>query len=191
MNSAQCSGGSVSIGPQRPKTRTGASVYKSQSALTPPKSPNVGPVARQEPKLWENIRKELPKELSRFCKEATENIGNYSDLVDFAVKCDVPITWIDRVKEDNPNDSQSAINQVFYEWWDRSRLNLASKLRTIMAAFRYMGKPAIFNRIVYTCPDVEMLLDHVLQDTMPPLFNADSSTGMPKPHSLESVEALA
>ena len=191
VNSAQCSGGSVSISPQCPRTRTGASVYKSQSALTPPKSPNVGPVARQEPKLWENIQKELPKELSRFCKEATENIGTYSDLVDFAVKCDVPITWIDRAKEDNPNDSQSAINQVFYEWWDRSHLNLASKLRTIMAAFRYMGKPAIFNRIVYTCPDVEMLLDHVLQDTMPPLFNADSSTGTPKPHSLESVEALA
>ena len=58
---------------------------------------------------------ELPKDLSRFCKEVTENISTYSDLVDFAVKCDAPITWIDRAKEDNPNDSQSAINQVFYE----------------------------------------------------------------------------
>ena len=43
---------------------------------------------------------------------------------------------------------------------------------------------------MYTCPDVEMLLDHALQDKMPPLFNADSSTGMPKPHILESVETL-
>ena len=94
MNSAQCSGGSVSISPQCPRTRTGASVYKSQSALTLPKSPNVGPVARQEPKLWEKLQKELPKELSRFCKEVTENIGTYSDLVDFAVKCMLRIRYL-------------------------------------------------------------------------------------------------
>ena len=74
---------------------------------------------------------QLPKELSRFCKAVTENIATYSDLVDFAVKCDAPITWIDRAKEDNPNDTQSAINQVFYEWWDRSHLNLARKLKMI------------------------------------------------------------
>ena len=145
-----------------------------QSALTPPKRPNISPVERNEPKLWEKIQIELPKDLSRFCKEVTENIGTHSQLVDFAVKCDVPLTWIDRVKEDYPDDSQSVINQVFYEWWDRSHLNLARKLRMIQAAFGYMGKSAIFNRIVYTCPDVEMLLDHTvpLQTEMPPLFNS-------------------
>ena len=61
----------------------------------------------------------------------------------------------------------------------------------IQVAFEYIGKPAIFNRIIYTCPDVEMLLGHAMQDKMPPLFNADSRTGTPKPHVLESVETLA
>ena len=98
------------------------------------KSPNVSKVARKKPKLWEKIQIELPKDLTRFCKEVTENIGTYSQLFDFAIKCDVPLTWIDRAKEDYPNDSQSAINQVFYKWWDRSHLNLARKLKTIQAA---------------------------------------------------------
>ena len=189
MNSAQCSGRSVSISPQRP--RTGASVYKSQSALTPPKCSNVSNAARKELKLWEKIQIELPKELSRFCKEVTENIATYSDLVDFAVKCDVPITWIDRAKEDNPNDSQSAINQVFYEWWDRSHLNLARKLKTIQAAFGYMGKPAIFNRIVYGCPDVEMLLDRAVLTRLPNLIGGKHGKTGANPCTLENVWMLA
>ena len=69
------------------------------------------------------------------------------------------------------------MNQVFYEWWDRCNLNLCKKIQMIQVAFGYIGKPAIFNRIIYTCPDVEMLLDHAIQDKMPPLFNADSRTG--------------
>ena len=133
--------------------------------------------------MWEKIQIELPKDLSRFCKEVTENIGTYSQLVDFAVKCDVPLTWIDRAKEDYPDDSQSTINQVFYEWWDRSHLNLARKLKMIQAAFGYMGKPAIFNRIVYTCPDVEMLLDHAVLTRMPSLIGGkNGKTGAAKPH---------
>ena len=141
---AHCSSGSVSINPQCP--RMGALVFKCQSALTLPKSPNVCEIYRNEPKLWEEIQIKLPKELSRFCKEITENIGTYSQLVDFAVKCNIPLTWIDRAKEDYPDDSQSVINEVFYEWWYKSHLNFARKLRMIQAAFGYMGKPAIFNR---------------------------------------------
>ena len=183
----QCSGGSVIINPQCP--RAGASVFKHQSALTLPKGSNVD---RNEPKLWEKIQTELPKELSRFCKEIMENIGNYSQLVDFAIKYDVPLTWIDRAREDYPNDSQPVINQVFYEWWDRSHLNLARKLRTIQAAFGYMGKPAIFNRIMYTCPDVKMLIDHSVLTRMPSLTcGKDGKTGAAKPHPLESVWVLA
>ena len=126
------------------------------------------------------------------CKEITENIGTYSELVDFAVKCNVPLTWIDRAKEDYPDDSQSAINQVFYEWWDRSHLNLARKLKMIQAAFGYMGKPVIFYRIVYTCPDVEMLLDHAVLTRMPSLIGGkNGKTGTTKAHPLESIEALA
>ena len=189
VNSAQCSGGSVSISPQRPWT--GASVYKTKSALTPPKSSNVTSPARNELKLWEKVQIELPKELSWFCKEVTENIGTYSDLVDFAVKCDVPITWIDWAKEDNPNDSQSAINQVFYEWWDRSHLNLARKLKTIQAAFGYMGKPAIFNRIVYSCPDVKMLIDHAALTRLPNLIGGKHGKTGTNPRTLENVWTLA
>ena len=189
VNTAQCSGGSVSISPQCP--RTGASVYKTQSALTPPRYPNVSKPARTELKLWEKIQIELPKDLSRFCKEVTENIGNYSDLVDFAVKCDAPITWIDRAKEDNPNDSQSAIKQVFYEWWDRSHLNLARKLKMIQAAFGYMGKPAIFNRIVYGCPDVKMLLDHAVLTRLPNLIGGKHGKTGTNPCTLENVWTLA
>ena len=183
----QCSGGSVIINPQCP--RKGASVFKCQSALTLPKRSNVH---RNEPKLWEKIQIELPKELSRFCKEIMENIGTYSQLVDFAAKCDVPLTWIDRAKEDYPDDSQSPINQVFYEWWDRSHLNIARKLRKIQAAFGYMGKPTIFNRIMYTCPDVEMLIDHALITRMPSLIGGkDGKTGATQAHLLESVDVLA
>ena len=135
--------------------------------------------------MWEKIQIELPKELSRFCKEVTENINTYSQLVDFAVKCNVPLTWIDRAKEDYPDDSQSAINQVFYQWWDKSHLNLARKLKMIQAAFGYMGKPAIFNRIVYTCPDVEMLLDHAVLTRMPSLIGGkDGKTGTAKNTSI-------
>ena len=83
------------------------------------------------------------------------------------------------------------VNQVFYKWWDRCKLNLAKKLRMIQAAFGYIGKPAIFNRILYTCPDIEMLLDHTLSDKMPPLIGGDGKTGAQKTHALESVEALA
>ena len=61
----------------------------------------------------------------------------------------------------------------------------------IQAAFGYIGKPAIFNRIVYTCPDIELLHDHALLDRMPPLIGNDGKTGTQKTHALESVEALA
>ena len=61
----------------------------------------------------------------------------------------------------------------------------------LQEAFGYIGKPAIFNRIIYTCPDLEMLFDHATEDKMPPLFNADSRTGTQKTHVLESVETLA
>ena len=61
----------------------------------------------------------------------------------------------------------------------------------IQAAFGYIGKPAIFNRIIYTCPDIEILLDHPLSDKMPPLIDCDGKTGAPKTHALESVEVLA
>ena len=103
----------------------------------------------------------------------------------------MPITWIDRAKEDNPNDSQSTINQVFYELWDRSHLNLARKLKTIQAAFGYMGRPAIFNRIVYGCPDVKLLLDHTILTRLPSLMGGKHGKTGANPRTLENVWTLA
>ena len=166
-------------------------VFKRQSVLTLSKRPSVHETDRNEPKLWQKVQIELPKELSQFCKDITENIGTYDQLVEFAMKCDIPLTWVDRAKEDYPIDSRLVVNQVFYKWWDRSHLNLAKKIQMIQVAFGYIGKPAIFNRIIYTCPDVEMLLDHATQDKMPPFLNADNRAGTEEPHILESVEVLA
>ena len=180
-----CSVGSVIIDPGRP--RPGTPVFKRQSVLTLRKMPKV----QNEQKLWQKIQSELSKELFWFCKDVTENIGTYSQLVDFAVKCDVPLTWLERAKEDYPQDSQSVINKVFYEWWDRCNLNLGKKIQMIQAALGYIGKPAIFNRILYMCLDVEMLLDHAMSDTMPALTGGNGKTNTQKTHILESVEALA
>ena len=127
----------------------------------------------------------------KFCKDVTENIGTNDQLVEFAVKCEIPLTWVDRAKEDYPVDSRLAVNQVFYEWWDRCNLNLSKKIQMIQVAFGYIGKPKIFNRIIYTCPDLELWLDHAIEDKMPALFNADGRTGTQKTHDLESVEMLA
>ena len=124
-SSAHCSGGSVVINPECP--RPGTPVFKRQSVLTLPKRPNVRENDRSNQKLWQTIQSELSKELFKFCKDITENIGTYSQLVEFAMKCDIPLTWLDRAKEDYPEDSQVVVNQVFYEWWDRCNLNLAKK----------------------------------------------------------------
>ena len=59
---------------------------------------------RNKPKLWQKVQSELSKELFRFCKDITENISTYSQLMEFAVKCDIPLTWLDRAKEDYPED---------------------------------------------------------------------------------------
>ena len=183
---AHCSGGSVIINSDRPRLAT--PVFKRQSVLTLPKRPNVCENDRNKPKLWQKVQSELLKELF---SDITENIGTYSQLMEFAVKCDIPLTWLDRAKEDYPEDSQVVVNQVFYGWWDRCNLNLAKKLRMIQAAFGYIGKPPIFNSFLYTCPDIEKLLDQALSDKVPPLIDGDGKTGARKTHTLESVEVLA
>ena len=61
----------------------------------------------------------------------------------------------------------------------------------IQAAFSYIGKSAIFNRILYTCPDLEMLLNHATSDMLPALTGGDGRTGTQNTHVLESVEMLA
>ena len=58
-------------------------------------------------KQWQKVQGELSKELLKFSKDVIENIGTYDQLVDFAMKCDIPLTWVDRAKEDYPTDSQT------------------------------------------------------------------------------------
>ena len=169
-----CSGGSVIINADHPGP--GTPVFKRQSVLTLRKMPNVHEYDKNDNKLWQPIQSELSKELFKFCKDVTENIGTYDQLVEFAVKCDIPLTWLERTKEDYPQDLQLVVNQVFYEWWDRCNLNLGKKIHMIQAAFGYIGKPAIFNRILYMCPELEMLLDHATSDTLPALTGGDGKT---------------
>ena len=185
IHQEKCSGGSVIIDPGQP--RPGNPVFKRQSVLTLREMPK----ACNDQKLWQKIQSELSKELFQFCKDVTENIGTYSQLVDFAVKCDVRLTWLERAKEDYPQGSQAVVNKVFYEWWDRCNLNLRKKIQMIQAAFGYIGIPAIFNRILYMCPDLEMLHDHATSDTMPALTGGDGKTNTQKTHVLDSVEMLA
>ena len=133
----------------------------------------------------------MPKETFKFCQDITENIVSYDQLVDFAVKCDIPLTWLERAKEDYPQDSQVVINQVFYEWWDQCNLNVGKKIQMIQAAFGYMGKPAVFNRILYKCPDLEILFQHAISNMLPALTGGDGIINTNKTHVLEDVEALS
>ena len=105
-----CAGVSVCIDPDCP--RPANMVFKRQSMFTLRKMPKAH---ENDNKLWQQIQSELSKELFRFCKDVTENIGTYNQIVDFAVKCGIPLTWLERAKEDYPQDSQVVINKVFYE----------------------------------------------------------------------------
>ena len=164
-----------------------STVFKRKTVLTARKVPKNCEI---DTKLWQQILNELPKDTFKFCQDITENIVSYDQLVDFAVKCDIPLTWLERAKEDYPQDSQVVINQVFYEWWDRCNLNVGKKIQMIQAAFVYMGKPAIFNRILYKCPDLEILFQHAISNMLPALTGGDGIINTNKTHVLEDVEAL-
>ena len=114
----------------------------------------------------------------------------YDQLVDFAMKCDIRLTWLERAKEDYPQDSQVIVNKVFYEWWDRCNLNVGKKIHMIQAAFVYMGKLAVFNRIMNKCPDLEILLDYARSNTMPALTGGDGIINIKKTYVLEDADAL-
>ena len=114
----------------------------------------------------------------------------YNHLVDFAMKCDIPLTWLEREKEDYPQDSQVVVTKVFYEWWDRCNLNVGKKLHMIQAAFVYMGKLAVFNRIMNKCPDLEILIDYARSNTMPALTGGDGIIKTNKTCVLEDANTL-
>ena len=54
-----------------------------------------------------------------------------------------------------------------------------------------MGKPAIFNRIVYGCPDVEMLLERAVFTRLPNLIGGKHGKTGANPCTLENVWTLA
>ena len=83
-----------------------------------------------------------------FCEDITNNILCHDQLLDFAVKCDIPTNWVDREKEDYPHESEMVVTKVFFEWWGRYNLNVGKKIQLIQIVFDYMGKPAVFNRIM-------------------------------------------
>ena len=62
---------------------------------------------------------------------------------------------MDRAKEDYPHDSELMVTKVFFEWWGRNPLNVGKKIQLIQVAFEYMGKPAMFNRILGKYPDLD------------------------------------
>ena len=140
-------------------------VFKRHTVLIPRKASNNSLWAT---KLWQQIQSELSKEPFKFCRDITENIVTHDQLVDFAMKCDIPLTWLEMAKEDNLQDSQVVVNKVFYECLDRCNLDVGKILHMIQVTFAYMGKPAVFNRILNKCPDLEMLLNYARSNVMMP-----------------------
>ena len=45
------------------------------------------------------------------------------------------VCWLERAKEDYPNECGTMVNKVFYAWWGRSTLSIGKKILYIQAAF--------------------------------------------------------
>ena len=70
-------------------------------------------------------------------------------------------------------NSEMIVTKVFFEWWGRSNLNVGKKIQMIHIAFVYMGKLAIFNRIISKYPDLEILLEYARSNVTPALTGGD------------------
>ena len=80
---------------------------------------------------------------------------------------------MERAKEDYPHDSEMIVTKVFFEWWGRCNLNVGKKIQMIQVAFVYMGKLAVFNRIMGKYPDLEILLEYARSNATPALTGGD------------------
>ena len=67
---------------------------------------------------------------------------------------------------------------------------MGKKIHVIQAAFVSMGKLAVFNRILYKCPDLEILFQHAISNMLPALTGGHGIINTNKTHVLEDVEAL-
>ena len=97
---------------------------------------------------------------------------------------------MERAKQDYPQDLEVVINKVFFEWWDRCNLNVGKKLQMIQTAFVYMGKPAVFNRVLGKYPDMQILIEYARSNTMPALTGGDGIIKTNKTYVLESADTI-
>ena len=121
----------------------------------------------------QQVHCELPKEIFNFCDDIINNILSHDQLLDFVIKCDIPTNWVERAKEDYPHDSEIMVTKVFFEWWGRCHLNVGKKIQMIQVAFVYMGKLAVFNRIIGKYPDLKILLEFARSNVTPALTGGD------------------
>ena len=141
-------------------------------------------------KQWQKVQCELPKIIMNFSEAIINSISTYGQLMDFAVKCDIPTNWVERAKEDNPHNLEMVMTKVYFEWWGQCNLNVGKKLQMIQAAFAYMGKPAVFNGIMGRYPDLQMLLKYAQSNTTPALTGGDGVIKTNKTIVLESPDDL-
>ena len=109
-------------------------------------------------------------------EDIAKNVITYSQLYNFPILCDIPICWMEKAKENYPNDCETMVNKVFYEWWGRSTLSIGKKILYIQAAFVAEGKPAVFDGIALKYPDLKMLLEYARSDVVPVIPSSNGAT---------------
>lgn len=124
-------------------------------------------------KYWLQVQCELPKEIFNFTVDIINNILSMDQLLDFMIKCNVPNYWVERAKQDYPHNSEMMVMKVFCEWWGRSNLNVGKKIQMIHIVYVYMGKPAVFNRIIGKYADLEILFEYARSNIAPALTGED------------------
>ena len=146
--------------------RTNANINNIDSEST-----SLNPTAKTE--YWQQVQSEMPHVIFKFSDDIIDNILTHDQLHDFALKCDIPNCWVEGAKEDYPQDSEMIVTKVFFEWWGRCHLNIGKKIQLIQVAFVYMGKLAVFNRIMGKYPGLKILLEYARLNITPALTHGD------------------
>ena len=79
-------------------------------------------------RYWLGVKCGLPREIVEVTEDIVNNVITYSQMCSFAILCDIPVCWVERAKEDYPNDGKTMVNKVFYAWWGRSTLSIGKKI---------------------------------------------------------------
>ena len=127
-------------------------------------------------RYWTGVKCGLPKEIADMIEDIVNNVIIYSQLYSFAVLYDFLICWVERAKEDYPNDCETMINKVFYEWLGRSTFSIGKKILYIQPAFVAEGKPGVFDRIIMKYPNLKMLLEYCRSDVVPAIPSGNGAT---------------